>query len=998
MQKYSQLGVYGLLITIGFMSSWLPLQSATVDPIAAEAPAADGAAASPVVPLEKAYRRLILLLDPHNWDSNNGALTQGLKLALSEKSAPIITSGRILKNFITDLKTTWPEPHLSDLLNDTDWMVTINKHADIVLLIPRAHLEQVSGRGLIGRRRYGFKILPDSATHLYANDIIRDPSTIDIARPESWDFMRAFKSMFDTSKTNLCWNIYLFGHGGLVGRDATGKIDEKTAAIAGLYFEDFKNLITFFNGGTNNIQASFLFYTTCFGGGINQTLINNVLKKLDAKFIVAAYGLNDYFTYANSSCSLTIPLIQDSSTGKWIVKTKQSFTNFFNLLADFFQPGTASRSTAPKQKAKDPLKTILQQLSSDDFLIKNQPSVRIPSAGVFSALSVDSKVKVLTSSIVKAAEQTNTEINLRLATPRPEFLLVYPERIGVSLKIGRGQGIIVPANAQQKVEKPYHLRIFEQIDCGDLSLNQFLCNMCLYNHMDAPIVFLVKKLQCQYARQDNQFLENVILQIAPLYKPGVQWIDSFSISLFFAYEGKTYNAHIPLAKALDVSDRSKDISTKNADHEKAINEADFDERSNNGLILHAKTFLCTKPQNDLKKPTACETLQAIFDTFDDTVEKTTIGGLAENNNGNRLEKLLTQLEKAVPEIDQANKNRILSMLDGMLDQSRNFYATGTITLASKHNFTDRISALRGALGSANSDEETAAIQREKDLDTALDKHTLLKAFNTQSIKQKTINKLTLDDINLMLQLFNLPASEDGKRNIPDQTILNDRLSQIMLAIDLTSMPPQIQKTYAGLKQKYLSVLATAKRLLLQQHNVNYWRSKIHNLTLVYSVSLQRRKDVSQYAEEMRTAIQRAIDQGFAQAVNTQLQYLEHGNPSFAPGYAEYKRLYAELTASLPTAEDLKKAILSKPPNVERVREIVRQNPASVNQFDSNGFTPLYRACQFKNIEAATLLLEAGANPNIIEMIQKSVLELRKQAPGTSPENALLIELLERYSN
>jgi ankyrin repeat protein len=51
-------------------------------------------------------------------------------------------------------------------------------------------------------------------------------------------------------------------------------------------------------------------------------------------------------------------------------------------------------------------------------------------------------------------------------------------------------------------------------------------------------------------------------------------------------------------------------------------------------------------------------------------------------------------------------------------------------------------------------------------------------------------------------------------------------------------------------------------------------------------------------------------------------------------------------------------------NVARVRNLISTNNKSLNQFDSDGYTPLLRAVTSNKIEIVKLLLAAGANPNI----------------------------------
>src|SRR5207302_455254 len=63
-----------------------------------------------------------------------------------------------------------------------------------------------------------------------------------------------------------------------------------TAQIAGIPFDDFARILKFLE---NDIYTAYFHYSTCFGGGQNQTFISDTLSQLEASFIVSAEGINE---------------------------------------------------------------------------------------------------------------------------------------------------------------------------------------------------------------------------------------------------------------------------------------------------------------------------------------------------------------------------------------------------------------------------------------------------------------------------------------------------------------------------------------------------------------------------------------------------------------------------------------------------------------------------------------------------------------------------------
>src|SRR6187399_1941531 len=69
---------------------------------------------------------------------------------------------------------------------------------------------------------------------------------------------------------------------------------------------------------------------------------------------------------------------------------------------------------------------------------------------------------------------------------------------------------------------------------------------------------------------------------------------------------------------------------------------------------------------------------------------------------------------------------------------------------------------------------------------------------------------------------------------------------------------------------------------------------------------------------------------------------------------------SELVAEQPTLNVFESAALGR---TDRLQELLDEDPRLANAFGDDGFQPLGLACFFGHVEAARLLLDAGADPN-----------------------------------
>lgn len=91
---------------------------------------------------------------------------------------------------------------------------------------------------------------------------------------------------------------------------------------------------------------------------------------------------------------------------------------------------------------------------------------------------------------------------------------------------------------------------------------------------------------------------------------------------------------------------------------------------------------------------------------------------------------------------------------------------------------------------------------------------------------------------------------------------------------------------------------------------------------------------------------------------------------------------AELLASEPELDVFEAAAVGR---ADRLRELLTEDPQRANSFDADGFHPLGLACFFGHLDAARVLVEAGADVDALarnEHIQTAAIHAAAAAQGT----------------
>jgi ankyrin repeat protein len=93
----------------------------------------------------------------------------------------------------------------------------------------------------------------------------------------------------------------------------------------------------------------------------------------------------------------------------------------------------------------------------------------------------------------------------------------------------------------------------------------------------------------------------------------------------------------------------------------------------------------------------------------------------------------------------------------------------------------------------------------------------------------------------------------------------------------------------------------------------------------------------------------------------------------------------ELLAQDPELDVFEAAALGR---ADRLRELVADDPSRANAFGDDGFQPLTLACFYGQVEAAKVLLDAGADPNTLGRnphIQTNALHAAVASENKGPE-------------
>ncbi len=358
-------------------------------------------------------------------------------------------------------------------------------------------------------------------------------------------------------------------------------------------------------------------YNSCYAGGYNQKIVTDQLSQLNTNFIVSAQGINEDITY-----SPNLPT-NDS---------EQSFTHFFEITESFFGNPTQFVQQNRKMKSwiKDPIAAIINTVTNKSFLDFTQPFVYIPAAGVFNAFTVDKSVKIITNSLVKAHEFENRTMDF--TDPAIKTIIVYPNYIGIPVKIKAHTAIISPVRSSSSFQEPYviipstaTLHIFEKIIFED-TLSSVIPNFVSFNKKKGFNLIAIKELQCfdyEGSGLGNDYKNLISIKNLILYSS----FDDHLVTADFNFNKKIYRLRIetfgkdqhPTSEAL--FEKFKNIHAIDISEQKSsigkMNDLLYDL-----MVPEIFSYLQQKTSLSFKEDTN-RTLSDIITLLESTIDKTT---------------------------------------------------------------------------------------------------------------------------------------------------------------------------------------------------------------------------------------------------------------------------------------------------------------------------------------------------------------------------------------
>jgi hypothetical protein len=362
---------------------------------------------------------LIMALDDGS-ESTFGAITIDLSVALEQKVAPILASGTIILNYLTQTNS---RSSLSSF-NLDEW--EIYKCNRLYLFIPKTYDRKL----LTGLRLSGDGITPvqvqntEELVNLIQYKLQRKTAISLIVGKDIEPFFAKKVPQEEMSPTEeqASWVIYLTGHGS----------GGENPQIAGLTFNGYIRFLKFLSQETS---TSLLYVSTCFGGGY---ALDQVKAEVNTSLNEAGQGM--------AGVTPDFPIVIGALTDAPSSAAKAQANNlkgFFRAIKNYLN-GILTNEYFEQHniQSHDPIAFIAGHLEKH---VLNTPNLWIPKTGFTKAVAFDSNVIPITKSLVIARSLELREVQ-RVIDISNGIGLLYGQEIPITLKVGSNGGLISMTN------------------------------------------------------------------------------------------------------------------------------------------------------------------------------------------------------------------------------------------------------------------------------------------------------------------------------------------------------------------------------------------------------------------------------------------------------------------------------------------------------------------------------------------------------------------------
>lgn len=434
---------------------------------------------------EKAYnfvpRGILIFLDDS--ERTYGALSYSLLTALYQKASPIIVSGSLFFNVISEYnnlpadtpsnlmqrfveaKNTLESTNASENqkatalkeqkaiylkasgFNPDDWIIKEIVPNNLYLLITQDYLDSINIKKT-AVLDYDLSNISDAELQLGLKINHIKSTTIDSIKPSSMIvanadyFVSALSAIFcerseykNKSIPLPSWAIHMNGHGTI------------NTTVVWLKIDDFKKVLTFFE---YNIICHLLTYNSCYAAGKNIEIIYKDIKAIIQKtypFPIIAEALTDAVTFVTQAD----PILKDGSLA---VKTYVKYNDFFEQVIKSVKDDKDNILALDKI---DYGQIALALQKTDRPFIQNAAQIKLPGVEWFSVIDAEKNIVSIGSVLAKTRDPEKPLNIVNFFQTDPTVLLLYTQDIPFELIINstKLEGIVsmIPENALHTIKK-----------------------------------------------------------------------------------------------------------------------------------------------------------------------------------------------------------------------------------------------------------------------------------------------------------------------------------------------------------------------------------------------------------------------------------------------------------------------------------------------------------------------------------------------------------------